>query len=828
MSNLFEEVKQGVSILQVLAEYGITPNHENKISCLWHSEKTPSCIINSNNTFKCFGCDKAGSVIDVFMELNNLSNIREAAIQMAERYSVKIDTPEQRKPYPPEHFAEDKGLPLEELKAVGIYEASDFVIEFEAKITGSVIPYYQMDGSPARPRFRYGPKASHGIQWKTKSKSLPMVPYGVWLIDKMIETGLAYIVLVEGCTDQLTCKHYHIPAIGIPGSTMVKLLKIEYIKPFSSVYIWKEPDEAGEKFASFSVPKRLKEIGYTGKVFIIHGAGTKDPNDLHRACKTEYEFMEKWRDIIVQAEPVDLAVTNLNNAKKSAKESFWPYDHNELGLASFFANETKDRLRFCHQIGGNGWLIFDGYRLAKDEDNQIIEIAKSVICKLFAVASNIKKDEEREKLIDFATKSGRKHVLKAVLELAQSDPLLVVNYKNLDSNDLELNTPSGVVDLTTKTVRPAKITDLNTKLTGAPYIPGKHDPKWDSFLIDVLPIDSTRISYQRCMGYSISGSTEEEKLFMNIGPPGSGKGTAQAAYLAALGDYAGVCEFDTFIVRDSSGGPRNDVTALLGYRVVFASELNEGKRLNEALINQLTGRDRISVRFLFKEFFQAVVKFKIWLSANFPPRIQSSKAMGGIWRRMLKFGFKHPVSEEKRDPKLKSYFEKSPDARAAVLNWLIDGCYEWQQFGLGISEEVLDDTAAYADEQDPIKNFLNDCCLLNPLAKVRISTLYAEYETWSRENGEKYTMPNRAFTVRLMNDGFKQVRDNKARYWQGIGLLEERSDRVTKSDTENHKTSSNVSYIGTLSGNMSQSVTVSQSNNDNILPLASGDDGAPY
>lgn len=30
------------------------------ICCPFHNERTPSCAINSNNTFKCFGCNKSG------------------------------------------------------------------------------------------------------------------------------------------------------------------------------------------------------------------------------------------------------------------------------------------------------------------------------------------------------------------------------------------------------------------------------------------------------------------------------------------------------------------------------------------------------------------------------------------------------------------------------------------------------------------------------------------------------------------------------------------------------------------------------------------------
>lgn len=64
-----EEVKQ-VSILDAhdFAQVKRT-GQRVMVTCPWHTDKTPSMLINKNNTFKCFSCGKAGSVIDFVMYL---------------------------------------------------------------------------------------------------------------------------------------------------------------------------------------------------------------------------------------------------------------------------------------------------------------------------------------------------------------------------------------------------------------------------------------------------------------------------------------------------------------------------------------------------------------------------------------------------------------------------------------------------------------------------------------------------------------------------------------------------------------------------------------
>jgi putative DNA primase/helicase len=79
-------------------------------------------------------------------------------------------------------------------------------------------------------------------------------------------------------------------------------------------------------------------------------------------------------------------------------------------------------------------------------------------------------------------------------------------------------------------------------------------------------------------------------------------------------------------------GIPNDLARLKGARLVAAVESDEGRRLSEALVKQLTGGDRIAARFMRAEWFEFKLSFKNWLATNHKPVIRGTDY--AIWRRI--------------------------------------------------------------------------------------------------------------------------------------------------------------------------------------------------
>jgi hypothetical protein len=183
-------------------------------------------------------------------------------------------------------------------------------------------------------------------------------------------------------------------------------------------------------------------------------------------------------------------------------------------------------------------------------------------------------------------------------------------------------------------------------------------------------------------------------------------------YRELLAGYA--MHTTTASLMGSSGSPiRNDLARLNGARFVSAVEIGMGKKLDEALVKQLTGGDQVTARFLYNEFFEYKPEFKLFIAANHKPDIQGVDH--GIWRRIHLIPFDVTIPTEEIDRDLPS---KLRAELPGILAWAVQGCREWQEQGLNVPASISSATAAYRAEMDIIAEFLTDCCTLQASEKT--------------------------------------------------------------------------------------------------------------
>ena len=70
--NLFETVKQSVTVREAAQMYGGEANRNDMACCPFHNDKHPSMKLNEEY-FYCFGCGATGDVIDFTARLYNLA-----------------------------------------------------------------------------------------------------------------------------------------------------------------------------------------------------------------------------------------------------------------------------------------------------------------------------------------------------------------------------------------------------------------------------------------------------------------------------------------------------------------------------------------------------------------------------------------------------------------------------------------------------------------------------------------------------------------------------------------------------------------------------------
>lgn len=256
-------------------------------------------------------------------------------------------------------------------------------------------------------------------------------------------------------------------------------------------------------------------------------------------------------------------------------------------------------------------------------------------------------------------------------------------------------------------------------------------------------------------------------LFFAHGPSATGKTTFLEALKTTLGDYAATADFETFLARRNDAGPRSDIARLAGVRLVSGVEVDEGKRLAEGLVKQLTGGDTVTARFLYRDHFEFRPQLKLWLAANHRPR--GSAEDDAIWRRIVQIPFTEVVPERERDPDLKRRLTREADARSAILAWALKGSFEWQRSGLNVPERVLDYTAEYRAENDPLAEWLEARCRLDPQGIATATELRADYEAWADQNGEE-PISAKKLGAALHARGLRPERARGRRAWRGISL----------------------------------------------------------
>jgi putative DNA primase/helicase len=433
----------------------------------------------------------------------------------------------------------------------------------------------------------------------------------------------------------------------------------------------------------------------------------------------------------------------------------------DLGNARRLVARHGQNLRFCHLW--DQWFVWNGLLWVRDIDSAVMRRAKETVESMYDEAASLRGDQCK-KLIEHAERSQAAPRLDAMIELATSEIPLPIRPDQFDTNPWLLTVQNGTLNLQTGTLQAPCRENYMTKQTPVCYDPEAHCPTWLAFLHRIMQENHELIAFlQKAVGYTLTGDTSEQVLFLLYGTGANGKSTFLEVLRDLLGGYAQQTDFTTFLARKSDK-VRNDVARLCGARLVTAVEVESGQRLDEALVKQVTGGDTITARFLYQEFFEFTPQFKLFLAANHKPVIWGTDH--AIWRRIRLIPFDVTIPPAERD---KDLLAKLRAELSGILAWAVQGCLAWQREGLGVPKEIDFATESYREEMDPVGAFLEDCCVLDPQAKISTGTLYEAYMAWCNQSGES-VMGRNAFSARLGERGFTKVRLSNSRGWAGLSL----------------------------------------------------------
>lgn len=592
------------------------------------------------------------------------------------------------------------------------------------------------------------PDGSGGWNWRTKG--VRRVPYR--LPDLLAAPPEAVVYVVEGEKDaDALWAHGVVATTNAGGAGKWSSDLSPYLKG-RTVVILPDNDEAGANHAR-DVQRKLRGVARTCHILLLPDLAPKgDVSDWLNAggTPTALSGLTAIHDEMAQhdndAMPLSDAV-GLPCAHDEGGDTR-PPANSELDLALMFVERHKARLRYVATWGK--WMVLESDRWRPDDTLAAFDLAKRV-----CLDASVACDDG-----DGASIASAKTVA-AVERLARADRAHVATVDQWDSDLWVVNTPDGIIDLHTGHMRPRAPDDYVTKVTAVS--PGGDCPLWHAFLDTVTAGDKALQAFlRRVAGYSLTGVTTEHALFFAYGTGGNGKGVFLNTLTAILGGYASVASMDTFVASFGERHP-TDLAMLRGARLVTAQETEEGRQWAEARIKALTGGDPITARFMRQDFFTFVPQFKLAIAGNHKPVLRNVD--DAIRRRLHLIPFTVKIPPERRNPNL------TADLKAewpGILQWMIDGCLEWQAEGLKPPQIVLDTTADYLATEDTLSTWIKERCRCVGYGGTLATKLFQDWKAWATAAAEEPGSQKR-FSQALEARGYQK--DPKARHATFLGIV---------------------------------------------------------
>lgn len=441
-----------------------------------------------------------------------------------------------------------------------------------------------------------------------------------------------------------------------------------------------------------------------------------------------------------------------------------PVEYSDDAMGAHLVERLGDKWR---ALPDGTWRKWNGKFWEFDDHNQVKQQSR--------LSSRIIAHTTETKKVQNAVSSHG--VVTAAIKFAQVDPRMIVSRDAFDKNPWLLNTPAGIVDLDNGRIGPHNPAEMMTLITAVS--PGGTCPDWQTFLLEATGRDADLVKYlQALAGYCLTGLTIEQQMYFFHGPSNTGKTLFINILRRVLYLYAAHAPMTLFL---SAMGERHptDLTILERVRLVTASETEANKPWDEALVKNLTGADPITAHKMRQDNFTFVPKCKLVMAGNYRPVMRSPD--DAMRRRINMIPFL--IKPKKIDMGLEEKLARQGDG---ILGWAIEGVALWKAGALKSPPVVVvAATNEYFDEENPLKDWLDQFCRVDRTAFAETRALYKSFQASAKDAGT-FVLSEKRFSLALKLQGFKKGRNAIGRMgFVGLALLVSQ-DELPYSTTHHH------------------------------------------
>lgn len=561
------------------------------------------------------------------------------------------------------------------------------------------------------------------------------------------------------------------------------------------------PEGSRNNTMSHFASRVLKRFGDTKKAHAVY---------LQRAeeCKpplSEKELGTIWKSALkffrnkIESSEGYVPPEEYNNA--FGRHSLKPDDFSDIGEAKVLARTCMGKLRYT---SATDYIAFVGDHWYEDQQKPLgvietfmdwqLEDAEKAILQaeddLTSIGISREDVKSRSKTLANQIPGEKVHLLTALLNadayrkfvmkyrnyrnLINSQnaakPMLALDVTELDYDPELLNTPEATYDLSKgmQGGRPHDPDDMITKVTTCS--PGNHGEQlWQENLDLFFCKDRELIQYvQQIVGMAAVGRVYAEQMIIAYGGGANGKSTFWNTIARVLGGYSGKISAEA-MTMNCRRNVKPEIAELKGKRLIIASELEEGQRLNTGMVKQICSVDPIEAEKKFKSPFHFVPSHTLVLYTNHLPKVTAND--DGTWRRLIVIPFNAKITGKSDIKNFSDYLFE--EAGPAILKWVIDGAETAirKKFKIEEPEAVRKAVEKYREDNDWMGQFLEEHCDIDPSFTERSGKLYQQYRIVCLQSGE-YIRSTSDFYGNLEKAGFQRHKTKKGILVHGLRLKE--------------------------------------------------------